>query len=435
VLSTVASRPLGSAEFAARVERLAFFEVEPFVAVAVSGGPDSLALSILADQWARQRGGRVCALSVDHGLRPESEAEIRKLSQWLAARSIRHEILVWRGPKPATGIQEAARSARYQLLTGWCRAQGCLHLMTGHHREDQVETYLLRQRAGSGRDGLAGMPAVRELAGCRILRPLLDVPKARLVATLAAAGQEFITDPSNRDPTFARARLRQDTGDLDLDATLGELRKLAHDRIAREYGCYALLAHAAALHPAGFAVLDPEVLLSAPPELAERALSKLVFALGGGLYPPRRRSIVRLLLMLAGAGPLGHILGGYRFVGWRERVLVLRELAAAAPAVRLSPNDVILWDQRFEVAAASAGCPLALGYLGRDGVAQLHQQSPGFKHLGLPAFIYPVLPGFWDETSLVAVPFLGYCRGEEMAIPQLAFRPVNCLTHASFAVV
>ncbi|MBV8119091.1 MAG: tRNA lysidine(34) synthetase TilS [Alphaproteobacteria bacterium] len=435
MLSTVASRPLGPAEFAARVERLAFFEIEPFVAVAVSGGPDSLALGILADQWARQRGGHVCALSVDHRLRPESEAEIRKLAQWLAARSIRHEILAWHGPKPATGLQEAARSARYQLLTEWCRAQGCLHLMTGHHREDQVETYLLRQSAGSGLDGLAGMPAVRELAGCRILRPLLDVPKARLVATLAAASQEFITDPSNRDPTFARARLRQGTTDVDLDAALGELHKLGHDRIAREDGCHALLAHAAALHPAGFAVLDPEVLLSAPPELAQRALSKLVFALGGGLYPPRRRSIARLLLMLAGATPVGGVLGGYRFVAWRERVLVLRELAAAAPAVRLAPNDVILWDQRFEASLASAGRPLALGYLGRDGVAELHRQSPGFKHRGLPPLIYTVLPGFWDETSLVAVPFLGYSREEGMAIPQLAFRPVNCLTHASFAVV
>ncbi len=75
---------------------------------------------------------------------------------WLAARSIRHEILVWDGEKPATRIQEAARTARYRLLGEWCRLQGCLHLLTGHHREDQVETYWLRRDARSGPDGLAG---------------------------------------------------------------------------------------------------------------------------------------------------------------------------------------------------------------------------------------------------------------------------------------
>src|SRR5271165_1051700 len=87
--------PLGLDEFADRVDRLGFFESDPLVAVAVSGGPDSLALAILADRWARRRGGRICALSVDHGLRAESGAEIRQLGEWLAARSIRHAVLIW----------------------------------------------------------------------------------------------------------------------------------------------------------------------------------------------------------------------------------------------------------------------------------------------------------------------------------------------------
>jgi tRNA(Ile)-lysidine synthase len=427
--------PLGLAEFTDRLERLAAFEGEPFVAVGVSGGPDSLALTILADRWARQRGGSICALSVDHRLRPESEEEIRQLAGWLAARAIRHETLVWRGAKPASGIQEAARAARYQLLTEWCRAQGCLHLMTAHHREDQVETYRLRQSARSGPDGLAGMPAVRELARCRILRPLLDVPKTRLLATLAAEGQGFITDPSNRNPAFARARLRQRQADLDIDTPLAEIRRWGRDRIARECAGHALLARAVALHPAGFAVLDPDGLLAAPPELAHRALSALLFALGTSLYPPRRRSVARLLLVLRGTARGGHVLGGYRFIAWRRRVLVARELTAAAPAVHVAPDDLILWDQRFEVSLASATPPLVLGYLGRDGVSELRRQSPGFRHRVLPALVYPVLPGFWDAAGLTSVPFLGYRREQGAVSPALAFRPVNSLTHAGFAVV
>lgn len=101
-----AAQPLGLAEFAAALDRLAAFESAPFVAVGVSGGPDSLALAILADRWARARGGEICALTVDHRLRPESGAEIRRLAGWLSARAIRHEVLVWDEEKPATGISK-----------------------------------------------------------------------------------------------------------------------------------------------------------------------------------------------------------------------------------------------------------------------------------------------------------------------------------------
>src|SRR5204863_19023 len=126
---------------------------------------------------------------------------------WLAARAIPHEVLVWSEAKPASGIQEAARAARYRLLAGWCRERGCLHLLTAHHREDQAETHLIRRRAGSGVEGLAGMAALRELRGLRLVRPLLQVPKARLVALLAAERQPFLSDPSNRNPVFERSRL------------------------------------------------------------------------------------------------------------------------------------------------------------------------------------------------------------------------------------
>jgi tRNA(Ile)-lysidine synthase len=129
----------------------------------VSGGPDSLALAILADRWARARGGEAWALIVDHGLRPESAAEAATVGGWLAARGIPHAVLPWPGEKPTTGIQEAARAARYRLLADWCAAHGCLHLLTAHHRDDQAETYLIRHRAGSFVDGLAGMSVVREL--------------------------------------------------------------------------------------------------------------------------------------------------------------------------------------------------------------------------------------------------------------------------------
>src|SRR5438552_7537765 len=116
--------PLTLGELADALDCIGGFEARPLVAVAVSGGPDSMALAILADRWARQRGGQAWALTVDHRLRPESAAEAQTVAEWLSARAIPHEILVWADEKPASGIQEAARAARYRLLAGWCRERG-----------------------------------------------------------------------------------------------------------------------------------------------------------------------------------------------------------------------------------------------------------------------------------------------------------------------
>ncbi len=433
------AQPLCVAELAGALDRLACFESAPFVAVAVSGGPDSLALAILADRWARSRRGEVCALSVDHRLRPESGAEIRRLGGWLSARKIRHEVLVWEGKKPTTGIQEAAREARYRLLAQWCREHGCLHLLTAHHREDQAETHLIRRAAQSGDAGLAGMSAVRELDCCRILRPLLGIPKARLAATLAAEGQPFITDPSNRDPAFARARLRAGATaapDADLATVLDAVGRLGRERMSRERARDALLARAVSVHPAGFATLDCAPLLAAPADIAEQALSAIVAMLGGGLYPPRRRRVSRLLRVLAGNADGGYTLAGCRFVAWRGRYLVLRELAAAASPARISPGTSLVWDRRFEVALpATATGPVTLDYLREIGVAELGSRGPELPSTGLPLLVRPILPALWDENGIAAVPHLGYRREGVCLLPQLVFRAVKSLSDAGFAVV
>jgi tRNA(Ile)-lysidine synthase len=412
--------------------------------VAVSGGPDSLALAILADRWARARGGRICALTVDHRLRPESTGEARRLHVWLGAREICHEVLVWREPKPATGIEAAARQARYRLLAGWCRDRGCIHLLTAHHISDQAETYLIRRRAGSGPNGLAGMSAVRELADCRLLRPLLGVARARLAALLTAEGQPWIIDPSNLDPAFERARLRTASGAAgsagsELATINRQLRQLGAARQARECARDALLARAATLHPAGFGVLDPEPIREAPAPIADRALAALVTAVSGASYPPRQKRIVRLREAVAGAGAgtLGHTLGGCRFVAWRRRILVLREAAAAAAPARLSPGGKLVWDRRFRLSlAADAPGPYVVGYLQNAEVGELVRRMPDLRrHSPLPPIVHQVLPAVWDDAGLAAVPDLGYRRVAIGELPRIVLRPVNCLSGGPFAVV
>ena len=162
-------------------------------------------------------------LTVDHGLRPESAAEAGTVAG-LARRprhSARDPALGGRRSRPAASRKRRARRATGCSPDGAAPMASCTCL-TAHHREDQIETHLIRRRAGSGPDGLAAMSAVRELPGCRLVRPLLAVPRARLAALLAAEGQPFLDDPSNANPAFERARLRLSS----VDQSYGARRRL-----------------------------------------------------------------------------------------------------------------------------------------------------------------------------------------------------------------
>ncbi|MGB0720527.1 MAG: tRNA lysidine(34) synthetase TilS [Bdellovibrionales bacterium] len=180
------------------------------VAVAVSGGPDSLALAYLLSQWAVVRGVRVHALTVDHGLRDGAAVEAAQTGDIVKDfPHMQHHILRWRDPAQRR-IQEEARKARYALMAEYCREHDIRHLFLAHHRDDQAETVLFRLAKGSGLNGLCGMSPVQDYDDdLTLLRPLLDVDKADLVALCQAQGLSSCDDPSNENPDFARVRLRQ----------------------------------------------------------------------------------------------------------------------------------------------------------------------------------------------------------------------------------
>lgn len=182
----------------------------PALVLAVSGGPDSVALMWLAARWRRQlkRGPALLAVTVDHGLRPESAREASSVKRLAGALGMPHRTLRWTGDKPASGLPAAARAARYQLLTKAARVAGARHILTAHTRDDQAETVLMRMARGSGLTGLAAMARQSDRDGVVLARPLLDVPKARLVATLQKAKIDFVLDPTNADPDFTRPRWR-----------------------------------------------------------------------------------------------------------------------------------------------------------------------------------------------------------------------------------
>jgi len=182
----------------------------PAVVLAVSGGPDSIALMWLAARWRRAlaRGPRLIAVTVDHDLRPGAAAEAREVKRLARSLDLPHRTLRWTGPKPRTGLPAAARAARYRLLAQAARASDATHILTAHTRDDQAETLLMRMLRGSGIAGLAAMARESERDGLRLARPFLDVSKSQLIATLRKAKVGFADDPTNRDTGFTRPRLR-----------------------------------------------------------------------------------------------------------------------------------------------------------------------------------------------------------------------------------
>ena len=186
------------------------WKAAPAIVLAVSGGPDSIALMWLAARWRRAltRGPWLLAVTVDHGLRPEAAREALDVKRLAKTLDLPHRTVRWTGPKPKTGLPAAARDARYRLLARTARANGAVHVLTAHTRDDQAETLLMRMSRGSGIAGLAAMARQSEREGVVLVRPFLDLSKSQLVATLKKAKVGFADDPTNRDVSFTRPRLR-----------------------------------------------------------------------------------------------------------------------------------------------------------------------------------------------------------------------------------
>jgi tRNA(Ile)-lysidine synthase len=416
--------PLTDAEFAAALGRL--LAGESALAAAVSGGRDSMALMHLSARYAAPRGLALIVLTVDHGLRPESAEEARAVGEAARAFGLRHRVLTWRRPGPVRGNLEArAREARYRLLAEACAQEGVSALLLGHTEDDQAETVLMRLARGSGIDGLSAMAPRSARPGLALLRPLLDIPRARLEARLEADGIAWRDDPMNGDDRFTRVRLRKAQAVL---AAAGltparlamTARHMARARLALEAAADALQEKAVRVAPEGYARLDAAPLCAAPEEIGLRLLARLVMAVGGLAFPPRFTGLERLYrLVRAGNIGRGRTLGGCRILPDKSGgVLILRETGLLHPPLFLPPGRPLLWDGRFRVLLAEAGtAPAMVRALGRDGIHALRAAGPGCLLDPVPAPVRPTLPSLWVAGRLAAIPHLNY---EDPVRPGLA---------------
>ena len=279
------AQPLGDEEFAGCLAGVIAPDAVGLV-LAVSGGPDSMALLHLA---ARQRPylPPLTVGTVDHRLRRDLGEDAARVMEAAQALGLPCRVLPWEGPKPSSGVQEAARTARYALLLKLCAGVGADHLVTAHTLDDQAETVLLRLLRGSGLTGLGAMAGATRRGRVTLARPLLGIGKARLIATCAALGITVHHDPANTDVRFARARLRRL---LPLLAEEGfgapALARLA-ERLGRADEALQVAAEAAfdgcTLPPGqdGEIRLDARRLVGAPREIVIRVLAGAVTRAGG----------------------------------------------------------------------------------------------------------------------------------------------------------
>jgi tRNA(Ile)-lysidine synthase len=405
------------------------FEPAPRLAVAVSGGPDSLALTLLAARWSEQAGGSVLGLTVDHGLRSESAAGAARVVAWLHARGIACRVLAWTGPKPVTGIQEAAREARYALLGAACREAGILHLLAAHHAQDQAETVCMRMERGSGELGLAGMAAVVERQGFRLLRPLLRVAPERLSAVLAAMDQPWLVDPANTAPGFRRAGLRAEP-DFDRDAWLARAAEAARVRATADLACARFAAEAVTPDPLGYLDLALERWYALPGPLAELVLARSIQTVSGSAYAPPSAGVTALAGRLRSSGFCRSTLGGTLLLRRGNRLLILREPGRLCDRRELAVGAGLFWDRRFVIRyRAGPGAALAAA-LSAKGRALL---PPGIREelrvRRVPAAAIAALPGLWHGETLIASPL--HVAAEVAA--DFALQPASAVAPAPFA--
>lgn len=421
--------PISDAAFAAALKRLGPFEKNPHVAVAWSGGGDSTSLLALAQAWASACGGRVTAFHVDHGLRANSADEAAALGAAAAARGISFESRRWTGDKPVTGVMAAARDARLALLEEMCAVAGIWHLLLAHTCDDQNETAALRAARGSGADGLAGMSAIVERTHMRVLRPLLGFPHADLLATCVARGRDWLEDPGNLNPRYARAALR-------LSGVVPEAPDgLAAARIVRERELARILARCVSLDPAGFALVDRAALLEGPFALACAALARIVRTVGGGEYAPRGPRTEATMRALAAPDPAACTLGHCRIVPRADgRLVIARERANIAPDMALEAGRRVRWDDRFEAIQLRSCSGFVLGALGMDGWARLPREFREKVAKTVPPAARATLPALRDLDGLACVPHLFYGR-ERYALDtvEIRFRPRHALAGPLFA--
>lgn len=368
----------------------------PKIALAVSGGSDSLAMMYLVEEWAKacSHAPQLFIISVDHGLRPEAVGECAFVAAWSKALGLAHVTLRWGGLKPKTGVQAKARSARYDLMSAWGVENDVPVLLTAHTADDQAETVVMRQQRTFSAKSLAGIWPEREWNGVRILRPLLSLRREELRDYLNLRGIQWIDDPSNVDVRYERVRIREQlAGDVTAAelASQSLLNSLRYSAAASEWVEKQVEVGDTGLLTFAFSQLQ---LLDS--EVKDEVVGLLLKVCGIELLPDLKKRQA-LLGWLSNDTSTRRTLGGAVFAKRGDCVLVGREPGRILDDVVIIPSSgEVIWDRRYLV-KGPAGAQLR--------AARHFAQIP--RRRDIPAFIDAGLPAICFENEVLAAPFHG----------------------------
>ena len=301
------------------------------MAIAVSGGADSLALAFLIKEYAQKFNVKIIALTVNHNLRPEAKEEAEYVARLMKKNGIEHHVLEWKHLKLSTGIETKAREARYNLLFDWCRKNKVKNLLTAHHLRDQAETFLMRLQRGSGVDGLASMSSVVERDGVRVVRPLLNVEPQALRDFLVENKIEWKEDASNECDDFLRVRVRKMLPKLEKELGItiqkigvavnalngtreyfaAQANEFIENRCRNWYGC-------------GWS-FNPEMFAQLHNEIKVRVVAELIKNIGNDDYAPEYVALERLCEAIAGKDFRGATLGKCEVLKFNRRIWFVAE--------------------------------------------------------------------------------------------------------------
>ena len=369
------------------------------VGLALSGGGDSMALMVLASEWARTVGRELRAATVDHGLRDGSAAEAALAGAAARQLGLDHTVLAWEGWSGQGNLQDAARQARYRLLSDWATSHGLVAVLLGHTLDDQAETFLMRLARGSGVDGLSAMATLREEGGMLWARPLLTTRRADLRELLTARGTQWVEDPSNADLRFDRIKIREAMPALQKIGLWPERLAATADRLSLARDALQWLAadvahRAARAEAAGYLQIAPDALVDAPQETRLRLLAAGLNWVTGQHYRPRLAALKPVAEGILTPEFAAQTLHGALVIRKRGQVILCREPARVGPAVPVGA----VWDGRWRTGGPEG---LRVMALGEAGLAQITD----WRDLGLPREVLLTLPAIFDDEALIAAPF------------------------------
>ena len=371
--------------------------------IAASGGPDSLCLILLANEFALKNNYKISVLTVDHQLRRESSKEAIWLNKILKKMNIKHYILKWNGKKPKSNVMETARLKRYDLMIDKCLKLNIKYLLTAHHLDDQIENFFMRLVRGSGLKGLSSMSKSVKMNGIKVIRPLLEYQKKSLIKVLANNSQKYVQDPSNDNSKYDRIRYRKLIGGL-IDEGLNKNRlnklilNLNQVDDAINYSTINSIDKTISQNRYGNIIVDRKIFFNLPKELQFRVL---LFVLNSNERKKKKiksESILILLDILNSSDFKRHTLNKNLFINKKKNILVVKEAGRIKSKESIKKKNFV-WRDIYKInIKTKLTSDLKIGFADDS-----FDQKNHFKE---DKILINSMPAIWKKDKIISIPFL-----------------------------